>query len=73
MRSDSLGLAEGQFRHVEYDERWPAVFGALRDRLVDHLGHRAESVHHAIEFESTTQPSSWGKIKKLTGRGTSPN
>ncbi len=44
--ADSLGLESGVVRLVEYDARWPALFAAERERILDQHGALALRLEH---------------------------
>jgi GrpB-like predicted nucleotidyltransferase (UPF0157 family) len=43
---EALGLESGIVRVVEYDPRWPALFAAERQRILDHCGALALALEH---------------------------
>ena len=43
---DSLGLESGVVRLVEYDARWPALFAAEQQRILDQCGTLALRLEH---------------------------
>jgi GrpB-like predicted nucleotidyltransferase (UPF0157 family) len=56
--TDALGLEPGVVRLVEYDARWPALFLAERQRILDHCGTLTLRLEHV---GGTSIPGMWTK------------